>query len=35
MAPCPTNKFNIKDKLLMHYAMRRKSKEEFVAMLTD
>lgn len=35
MAACPTNKFNIKDKLLMHYAMRKKGKEEFVAMLTD
>ncbi|MCK8495286.1 SPASM domain-containing protein [Spirosoma sp. RP8] len=35
MAACPTNKFNIKDKLLMHYAMRKNGKEEFVALLTN
>ncbi|GAB4033922.1 radical SAM protein [Spirosoma jeollabukense] len=32
IAACPTNKFNIKDKLLMHYAMRKNGKEEFIAL---
>jgi len=35
MAACPTNKFNIKDKLLMQYAIKKSGKEEFVAMIAD
>lgn len=35
MAACPTNKFNIKEKLLIRYAMWKKGKEEFVAMLAE
>ncbi|GAB2799116.1 radical SAM/SPASM domain-containing protein [Rhabdobacter roseus] len=35
MPPCPSNKFNIESKLMLHYALHRQGKEEFVAILNQ
>ena len=32
---CPTNKSNIQDKLMIHYAIKKKGTEEFLTMLQD
>jgi uncharacterized protein len=33
VAPCPANKFNIKDKLKLHYAIKKKGKDKVLAVI--